>query len=133
MALFLARSLPKYRSHSHEFYNASVKSLSSSSYRRQQQQRKSDVAISTASEQSNVSTDVRPLGERIKENTKTVSYFGVILGGIAVTGGLIFTICRELLSSNSPNSVYSDALQLCTEVIIRSTNFVSTVINKIRY
>lgn len=117
MALLLARTLPRYRPHAHRFYNVTVTSLSSSACTRQQQQQKSDVTISKARDESNVSTDVRPLGERVKENTKTASYFGVILGGVVVTGAICLAICKELFSSSSSNSVYSDALQLCVEVI----------------
>lgn len=67
-------------------------------------------------ERADVSTDVRPLGERVKENAKTASYLGVILLGVTVTGGLIFAILRELWSSSSPNSVYSAALERCINV-----------------
>uniref|UniRef100_T1H5Y6 Mitochondrial import inner membrane translocase subunit Tim21 n=1 Tax=Megaselia scalaris TaxID=36166 RepID=T1H5Y6_MEGSC len=56
-----------------------------------------------------VSTDVRPLGEKIKENTKTASYMIIVLG-VGVTGALFYAIFRELFSSNSPNSIYSKAL-----------------------
>lgn len=37
-----------------------------------------------------------PIGERIKENTKTASYTGVILLGVGLTGGLFYVIFREL-------------------------------------
>ncbi|XP_055543858.1 mitochondrial import inner membrane translocase subunit Tim21 [Wyeomyia smithii] len=59
---------------------------------------------------TNVSADVKPLGERVKENTKTASYMGVILLGVGVTGILFYAIFRELFSSNSSNSIYTDAL-----------------------
>lgn len=128
MALLLAQTLPRYRPQAHRLYNVTVTSLSSSACTRQQRQQKADVAISKASDRTNVSTDVRPLGERVRENTKTASYFGVILGGVVVTGALCLAICRELFSSSSPNSVYSDALQLCVEVITVSMNLESIVI-----
>lgn len=54
-----------------------------------------------------------PLGERIKENTKTASYTGVILLGVGLTGGLFYVIFRELFSSNSPQNIYSAALDRC--------------------
>lgn len=73
-------------------------------------------AVSAATDRTDVSTDVRPIGERIKENTKTVSYIGVIAIGLAVTGGMFFAIFRELLSSVSPNNVYSSALDKCINV-----------------
>ncbi|XP_058818311.1 mitochondrial import inner membrane translocase subunit Tim21 [Topomyia yanbarensis] len=65
----------------------------------------------SASGRTDVSTDIKPLGERVKENTKTASYMGVILLGVGVTGILFYAIFRELFSSNSPNSVYTDALE----------------------
>lgn len=70
-------------------------------------------AIATARERVDVSTDVKPIGERIKENTKTASYMGVIVLGVGVTGALFYTILKELWSSNSPNNIYSAALDRC--------------------
>lgn len=67
-------------------------------------------------ERADVSTDVRPLGEKIKETTKTVSYTGVILAGIGVTGVIFYYVFRELFSSNSANSIYSEALDKCKNV-----------------
>lgn len=67
-------------------------------------------SLTAAKERSEVSTDVRPLGEKIKENTKTASYMGIIVLGVGVTGALFYAIFRELFSSNSPNSIYSRAL-----------------------
>lgn len=74
-------------------------------------------AVSTSSsDRSDVSLDVRPLGERIKENTKTASYSMIIVAGLAVTGVMFFAIFRELLSTASPNNVYSAALEKCVNV-----------------
>lgn len=70
-------------------------------------------AIATAKERTDVSTDVKPIGERIKENTKTASYMGVIVLGVSVTAALFYTILKELWSSNSPNNIYSAALERC--------------------
>lgn len=75
--------------------------------------KRSPTELAAAKEQHELSTDVRPLGERIKENTKTASYLGVIVLGVTVTGALFYAIFRELWSSNSPNSVYSAALDRC--------------------
>lgn len=66
--------------------------------------------LTKARERAEVSTDVRPLGEKIKENTKTASYMGIIVIGVGVTGALFYAIFRELFSSNSSNSIYSKAL-----------------------
>lgn len=60
---------------------------------------------------SNVSTDVRPMGEKIKENTKTASYTAIILAGLGVTGIMFYAICRELFSKESSNNIYATALQ----------------------
>lgn len=54
-----------------------------------------------------------PLGERIKENSKTASYTGVIVLGVGITGALFYYIFRELFSSNSPQNIYTDALERC--------------------
>ncbi|CAG4998442.1 unnamed protein product [Parnassius apollo] len=69
--------------------------------------------LTKSQERADVSTDVRPLGEKIKETTKTVSYTGVILVGVGVTGVIFYYVFRELFSSNSPNSIYSVALEKC--------------------
>lgn len=74
--------------------------------------------LSKSKERADVSTDVKPIGEKIKETTKTVSYTGVILAGVGVTGILFYYIFRELFSSNSPNSIYSVALEKCKNVSI---------------
>ncbi|KAL7741183.1 hypothetical protein ACLKA6_018207 [Drosophila palustris] len=60
---------------------------------------------------SNVSTDVRPIGEKIKENTKTASYTAIILAGLGVTGIMFYAIFRELFSKESSCNIYSTALQ----------------------
>ncbi|XP_046385490.1 mitochondrial import inner membrane translocase subunit Tim21 [Ischnura elegans] len=56
-----------------------------------------------------ISTTVK----EVKETTKTVSYLGVILFGVGVTGFILFTVFKELFSSNSPNSIYTAALEKC--------------------
>ncbi|CAH0700478.1 unnamed protein product [Spodoptera exigua] len=70
-------------------------------------------SLAKGQERSDVSTDVRPLGEKIKETTKTATYTGVILIGVGVTGIIFYYVFRELFSSNSPNSIYSEALEKC--------------------
>lgn len=74
---------------------------------------KKSKAVATVYERTDVSTDVKPIGERIKENTKTASYMGVIVLGVSITGALFYTILKELWSSNSPNNIYSAALERC--------------------
>ncbi|KAJ8729311.1 hypothetical protein PYW08_000892 [Mythimna loreyi] len=72
-----------------------------------------DSGLAKSQERSEVTTDVRPLGEKIKETTKTATYTGVIVLGLGVTGVIFYYVFRELFSSNSPNSIYSDALAKC--------------------
>ncbi|XP_017859389.1 PREDICTED: mitochondrial import inner membrane translocase subunit Tim21 [Drosophila arizonae] len=64
---------------------------------------------------SNVSTDVRPIGEKIKENTKTASYTAIILAGLGVTGIMFYAIFRELFSKESSCNIYSKALQMVVD------------------
>lgn len=73
-------------------------------------------SLAKGEERAEVSTDVRPLGEKIKETTKTVSYTGIILAGVGVTGVILYYVFRELFSSNSANSIYSVALEKCRNV-----------------
>lgn len=80
------------------------------------QRKSTQSAVTRANERNDVSTDVKPIGERIKENTKTASYMGVIAIGVTVTGIVFFAIFRELLSSTSPNNIYSAALNVCIKV-----------------
>lgn len=72
-------------------------------------------SLTKANASADVSTDLRPLGEKIKETTKTISYTGVILAGVGVTGIIFYYVLRELFSSNSPNSIYSAALAKCKD------------------
>ncbi|CAH0404925.1 unnamed protein product [Chilo suppressalis] len=72
-----------------------------------------DTGLTKSKDTAEISTDVRPLGEKIKETTKTVSYTGIILLGVGVTGVIFFYVFRELFSSNSANSIYSTALEKC--------------------
>lgn len=67
----------------------------------------------TTSTRSELDTNVKPLGEKVKETTKTASYLGVILLGVTVTGTLFYAIFQELFSSKSPNNVYSKASKRC--------------------
>ncbi|KAK8380924.1 hypothetical protein O3P69_008087 [Scylla paramamosain] len=49
-----------------------------------------------------------------REATRTTTYTAVILVGIGVTGLMIYTVCKELLSSFSPQTVYGAALEKCS-------------------
>lgn len=58
---------------------------------------------------------MRPIGEKIKENTKTASYTAIILAGLGVTGIMFYAIFRELFSKDSSCNIYSKALKLVEE------------------
>lgn len=92
--------------------------------------RKTESAVSKANPSSDVSTDVRPLGEKIKETTKTASYMGVILVGVGVTGIIFYYVFRELFSSKSPNSIYSAALEKCIDV--STSSYYNTYLHSVR-
>lgn len=67
----------------------------------------------TTSSRSELDTNVKPIGEKVKETTKTVSYLGIILLGVGVTGTLFYAVFNELFSSKSPNNVYTKAVKKC--------------------
>lgn len=72
--------------------------------------KESRLATSTRTE---LDTNVKPIGEKVKETTKTVSYLGVILIGVGVTGTLFYAVFSELFSSKSPNNIYTKAVKRC--------------------
>ncbi|XP_066591252.1 mitochondrial import inner membrane translocase subunit Tim21 [Prorops nasuta] len=53
------------------------------------------------------------LAKVVKENTKSIGYLGVIIGGIGVTLYIFYVIFKELFSSNSVNGIYTRALEKC--------------------
>nr|XP_022900961.1 mitochondrial import inner membrane translocase subunit Tim21 [Onthophagus taurus] len=67
----------------------------------------------TTSTRTALDTNVKPLGEKVKETTKTASYLGVILLGVGVTGTLFYAVFQELFSSKSPNNIYTQAVKKC--------------------
>lgn len=75
-------------------------------------EKKDDILVSSSRSQTEVSTSVK---ETVKEATKTVSYLGVIVVGLGVTGVMLYAVLSELFSSKSPNSVYTKAAQRCCE------------------
>lgn len=96
MSILLIRSLSKFRQNHqiNSILKLTSRSLGISPIAVQKRKVQDDTAITTSSDRTDVSTDVRPLGERIKENTKTASYFGVIVFGIGVTGVIMFVVFR---------------------------------------
>lgn len=79
------------------------------------EQKPSSITRSTASDNSDVSTEVRPIGERIKETTKTTGYVGVIVIGAVIICVLGSAIGFELWSKSSANGVYTQALAQCID------------------
>uniref|UniRef100_A0A250XX27 Mitochondrial import inner membrane translocase subunit Tim21 n=1 Tax=Castor canadensis TaxID=51338 RepID=A0A250XX27_CASCN len=51
--------------------------------------------------------------QKVKEAGRDFSYLIVVLIGISITGGLLYTIFKELFSSSSPNKIYGKALEKC--------------------
>ncbi|VFV47642.1 low quality protein: tim21-like [Lynx pardinus] len=51
--------------------------------------------------------------QKVKEAGRDFTYLVVVLLGIGITGGLFYTIFRELFSSSSPNKIYGKALEKC--------------------
>lgn len=51
----------------------------------------------------------------VKEASKTVWYTGIVVCGFIATGAILYTVIKELFWSQSPQSIYSDALQKCIE------------------
>jgi len=53
------------------------------------------------------------MGEKAKDTAKTASYSLVILAGLGLVGTVLYTVGRELFSSNSANSLYDKAVADC--------------------
>ncbi|CAH8633141.1 unnamed protein product [Schistosoma mattheei] len=76
-------------------------------------------SVSSASNSSVTPSEKRenlPLAsvtEKVKQTTKDVGYFTVVLGGFVLTGTILYAIIHELFSSRSPNGVYDDAFRIC--------------------
>lgn len=51
----------------------------------------------------------------VKDAGKTVWYTGIVICGFIATGAILFAVIKELFWSQSPQSIYSDALKKCTE------------------
>lgn len=77
-----------------------------------QSEEKTRSSLTNINRKSEVGTPITY--KTVKETTKTVSYLGVIVIGIGVTGILFYAIFKELFSSKSPNNVYTAALDKCS-------------------
>ncbi|KER22928.1 hypothetical protein T265_14747, partial [Opisthorchis viverrini] len=51
----------------------------------------------------------------VKEAAKDVGYGSVIIGGLMLTGVILYVMLRELFSSKSPNGVYNAAFKICKD------------------
>lgn len=72
-----------------------------------------DNSLTRTQKRKEIDTNVKPIGEKVRETTKTASYLGIILLGIGVTGSLIYAVFNELFSSKSPNNIYNKAVKRC--------------------
>lgn len=77
--------------------------------------KKNELTPSAASANTEIDTNVKPLGQKVKETTQTASYLGIILLGVGVTGTLFYSVFSELFSSKSPNNIYAKAAKRCIE------------------
>lgn len=53
------------------------------------------------------------MSQKVKEAGRDVIYLIVVLFGIGITGGFLYTLFKELFSSSSPNIIYGKALGKC--------------------
>ncbi|KAK8753743.1 hypothetical protein OTU49_001408, partial [Cherax quadricarinatus] len=60
-----------------------------------------------------VKADSGSFGQKAKEATRTTYYTTVVVLGVGVTGLMMYAIFKELLSSFSPQTVYSAAVEKC--------------------
>ncbi|XP_064189209.1 mitochondrial import inner membrane translocase subunit Tim21-like [Anguilla rostrata] len=51
--------------------------------------------------------------QKVKQAGTDFTYLIVVLVGLGVTGGLLYILFKELLSSSSPNKIYGKALDKC--------------------
>jgi hypothetical protein len=62
-------------------------------------------------------------GEKVVYATKQTSYAGIVMAGLAITGGLFYMVGSELFSSNNASGVYNRALEM-----VKSNQEVRTLI-----
>lgn len=63
--------------------------------------------------------------QKVKEAGRDLTYLVVVLVGITITGGLFYTIFRELFSSSSPNKIYGKALENADHILRLSVSLAS--------
>lgn len=116
---FLLRTALRYQSNKLScflhtpFRSISIYSVKFTEANRKKNHTASEITRSSATNNADLSVDFRPMGQKIKENTATASYLGVIVLGVVVTVVLVVAVCRELFASTSSNRVYSAALKTC--------------------
>lgn len=76
----------------------------------EQENRKS---LSVESNKTQISKDVKPVTERIKQTTKDAANISVILAGLGVAAVIFYAVFKEFFSSKSPTSVFTQALKKC--------------------
>ncbi|XP_066208453.1 mitochondrial import inner membrane translocase subunit Tim21 [Saccopteryx leptura] len=75
---------------------------------RAQEDSRKQVSVHRQSGEPAVSTS-----QKVKEAGRDFTYLIVVLIGITVTGGLFYTVFKELFSSSSPSKIYGKALEKC--------------------
>merc|ERR1719322_334896 len=55
------------------------------------------------------------IGQKAKENVKTVSYGMVIVVGVGVTCFVLYTVMKELFTGDSPTALFQMASEKCVE------------------
>ncbi|CAI2735865.1 unnamed protein product [Schistosoma spindalis] len=99
-------------------FSSSVK-LSVSRFPSQQLPVRPHRSVSSASNSSVTTSEKRgnlppaSVAEKVKQTTRDVGYFTVVLGGFVLTGTILYAITQELFSSRSPNGVYNNAFKIC--------------------
>lgn len=87
-------------------------SLSHRHYSRQSPSENSN-ALAEAKSSGGSEVSTATAFETVKETTKTAGNLGVILFGVGITASILWAIFQELFSGNSPNNIYSSALEKC--------------------
>lgn len=81
--------------------------------RGQSAQRAGDDGSKQVSVHSQRGEPVVSTSQKVKEAGRDFTYLIVVLFGISITGGLFYTVFKELFSSSSPNKIYGKALEKC--------------------
>nr|SVE94603.1 EOG090X0I05 [Simocephalus serrulatus] len=87
-------------------------SVCSKLYQVEKRETQQSKLVQSSTSHSNVNTT---LGAKVKDASKTVWYSGIVVIGFLAAGAILYAVIKELFSSQSPQSIYSDALKKCLE------------------